>query len=264
MTSPMIEESGAGWRLICGDCLEVMPTLDTVDAVVTDPPYGIDCTKTGAGAKAGGKVQPSANNDRFTRKGGATIAGDKKPDGRWLAAAAAILRTPGVLYSFSRWDVDREWHSLIEAAGLTPKNRIVWAKANFGSGDLTGAFGCSHETLWRASKGRARLRVARTGDVWTDLWTECVRHGKTHPFEKPVDLLAKAINADSDLGDLVLDPFCGSASTGVACLRLGRKFVGIEKDPTYFALACERLRAEEQGSTLQAARAGQLPLLGTG
>ena len=60
----------------------------------------------------------------------------------------------------------------------------------------------------------------------------------------------------------ILDPFAGSGTTGVACLRLGRKFIGIEKDPTYFALACERLRAEEQGSTLQAARAGQLSLLG--
>lgn len=257
----MTVERGKGWEMHLGDCLEVVPTLGMVDAVVTDPPYGIDCTKTGAGVVGRrGFIRPG----KFTALGGATIAGDKRPDGRWLVVAEAILRSPGILYSFSRWDVDREWHTLIEAAGLTPKNRIVWAKANFGSGDLTGAFGCSHETLWRASKGRARLRVARTGDVWTDLWTECVRHGKTHPFEKPVDLLAKAIGADTDHDNRVLDPFCGSASTGVACLRLGRKFIGIEKDPTYFALACERLRAEEQGSTLQAARAGQLPLLGAG
>lgn len=72
-----------------------------------------------------------------------------------------------------------------------------------------------------------------------------------------------ALVADfTDPGETILDPFAGSGTTGVACLRLGRKFIGIEKDPTYFALACERLRAEEQGSTLQAARAGQMALLG--
>lgn len=245
-----------------GDCLDVMPTLEPVALVLADPPYGIDCTKTGAGAMKGGKVSPTADNGRFTRIGGATIKGDKKPDGRWIVAATALLRSPGILYSFSRWDVDREWHTLIEDAGLTPKNRIVWAKANFGSGDLTGAFGCSHETLWRAAKGRASLRVVRTGDVWTDLWTECVRHGKTHPFEKPVDLLAKAINADTDPFDLVLDPFAGSGSTGVAALRTGRRFVGVELDPDHFALACERLQAEERQTTIHAMRSGQLGLLG--
>ena len=66
----------------------------------------------------------------------------------------------------------------------------------------------------------------------------------------------------TDPGESVLDPFAGSGTTGVACLRLGREFIGIERDPKYFALACERLRAEEAGSTLQAARAGQAALFG--
>lgn len=236
-----------------GDCLDVIPTLGPIALVLTDPPYGIDCTKTGA---------PTKITTGFTGRGASVIAGDKKPDGRFLHAVAAILRPSGVVYTFSRWDVDREWHTLIEEAGLTPKNRIVWAKANWGSGDLTGAFGCQHETLWRAGKGQPTLRVARSGDVWADLWTQCVRSGKTHPFEKPVDLLAKAINADSDAHDLVCDPHAGSGSTGVAALRTGRRFVGVEIDPGYFALACERLRAEEQETTIHAMRAGQLGLLG--
>jgi DNA modification methylase len=257
----MTSVAGEGWTMHHGNCLDVMPTLGPVALVLADPPYGIDCTKTGAGG-TDGRVRRTDQTDRFTQREGATIAGDKKPDGRWLVVAAALLRQPGILYSFSRWDVDREWHSLIEAAGLTPKNRIVWAKANFGSGDLTGAFGCQHETLWRAAKGRARLRVARSGDVWADLWTECVRHGKTHPFEKPIDLLSKAIIADSDPYDLVLDPFAGSGSTGVAALRTGRRFVGVEKDRRWFDLAVERLRAEECQSDIHSMRAGQLGLLG--
>lgn len=83
-----------------------------------------------------------------------------------------------------------------------------------------------------------------------------------HPSPKPIALMRWLVTHASEAGSVVLDPFAGSGTTGVACLRLGRKFIGIEKDPTYFALACERLRAEEQGTTLQASRAGQLPLLG--
>lgn len=83
-----------------------------------------------------------------------------------------------------------------------------------------------------------------------------------HPTQKPIALMLELVSLFTDPDETILDPFTGSGTTGVACLRLGRKFIGIEKDPTYFALACERLRAEEQGSTLQAARAGQLPLLG--
>jgi DNA modification methylase len=64
----------------------------------------------------------------------------------------------------------------------------------------------------------------------------------------------------TDPGETVLDPFCGSGTTGVACLRLGRRFIGIERDERYVALSRERLAAEVQGHSLRAARAGQIPL----
>ena len=68
----------------------------------------------------------------------------------------------------------------------------------------------------------------------------------------------------TDPGDIVLDPFCGSGTTGVACIRLGRRFIGIEKDAKYAAVAQERLLAESQGLNLRDARAGQLPMFGGG
>ena len=154
------------------------------------------------------------------------------------------MRHISTLYSFSRWDVDSQWQDEIEGAGFTPKNRIVWVKANHGSGDLEGAFGFAHETIWRAVKGRPLLRCKRGGDVWRDAWTECVRHGKEHPFEKPVDLLERCVVADSDQGDTVLDCFMGSGSTGCAAIRLGRKFIGCEIDPKHFATAVRRIKAE--------------------
>lgn len=232
--------NGERWSLIEGDCLQVLPTLGagSVDAVVTDQPYGINCTKVGSGEKGKGTFH------RFTTPGAAKIEGDKSPDPRWLAEAFRALKSDGMLYLFSRWDVDREWQDAIEAAGFRVKNRIIWAKAHYGSGDLAGAFGSQHETIWRAARGKARLRVGRTGDVWRDAWTECIRHGKLHPFEKPVDLMEKCVLADTDPGDLVLDPFAGSGTTGVACLRTGRRFLGIELVPEYCAIARRRLEAE--------------------
>jgi DNA modification methylase len=83
-----------------------------------------------------------------------------------------------------------------------------------------------------------------------------------HPTRKPLALMLALVEDFTDPGDTILDPFAGSGTTGVAAIRLGRKFVGIERDPKYFALAVERLRAEEAGSTVSAQRAGQLALLG--
>ena len=74
--------------------------------------------------------------------------------------------------------------------------------------------------------------------------------------------MLRLVELFTDPDDLVLDPFCGSGTTGVACLRLGRRFIGIEKDATYAAVARERLEAESKGLTLRDARAGQLPMFG--
>jgi site-specific DNA-methyltransferase (adenine-specific) len=74
--------------------------------------------------------------------------------------------------------------------------------------------------------------------------------------------MVELVSLFTDRCETILDPFAGSGTTGVACLRLGRRFIGIEKAPNYFEIACERLWAEEADSTLQAMRAGQLSLLG--
>lgn len=82
-----------------------------------------------------------------------------------------------------------------------------------------------------------------------------------HPCPKPLAPMSWLVESLTEGGEVVLDPFCGSGTTGVACLRLGRRFIGIEKDATYAAVARERLAAESQGLTLRDARAGQLSLL---
>ena len=93
-------------------------------------------------------------------------------------------------------------------------------------------------------------------------WSFCVEHeDRVHPTQKPLALMLRLVEQFTDPGDVVLDPFCGSGTTGVACLRLGRRFVGVERDERYAALARERLLAESSGLTLRAARAGQVALL---
>jgi site-specific DNA-methyltransferase (adenine-specific) len=83
-----------------------------------------------------------------------------------------------------------------------------------------------------------------------------------HPTQKPLGLMLEIVADFTSPGDLILDPFCGSGTTGVAALRLGRRFIGIERDPTWAALSIERLKAEATGTTLQASRAGQGALFG--
>lgn len=83
-----------------------------------------------------------------------------------------------------------------------------------------------------------------------------------HETQKPLPLMLELVSLFTDPGELVLDAFAGSGTTGVACLRLGRRFIGIEKDAKYAAIARERLRAEQDGLSLRDARAGQLPMFG--
>lgn len=111
-------------------------------------------------------------------------------------------------------------------------------------------------------RGRKRWNGGGKHAVWTVPLDHAHGGGgqNEHPTTKPVALMQALVADFTDPGELVLDAFAGSGTTGVACLRLGRRFIGIEKDPKYFALACERLRAEERGSTLQAQRAGQVAL----
>lgn len=86
--------------------------------------------------------------------------------------------------------------------------------------------------------------------------------GEDHQTPKPIGLMVELMTLFTDRGETVLDAFAGSGTTGVAAIRLGRRFIGIEKNPKHFELCCERLRAEENESTLYASRAGQLGLLG--
>lgn len=209
-------------ELYCGDCLEIMPTLGKVDALVTDPPYGI--------GEAAGKA--------LRRTSGLTA----RFDGRYVRD-----------YGEASWDsktADQEVAKAISICGeaivfggnyynLPPSSCwLVWDKMN-GKTDFADC-----ELAWTNLPIAVRLLQL--------LWHGCMREerhvSRTHPTQKPIRLMKWAISKLKVQGT-ILDAFMGSGTTGVACMNLGRKFIGIEIDRKYFDIACQRIEeAQRQGS----------------
>lgn len=214
--------------LILGDCLEKMATLDagSVDLVLTDPPYGMNF-----------QSNRSIHGPRHRK-----IEGDESIDPRWLTEAFRLIRIGGGLLFFCDWRTSGDWRNHAEDAGFTIKSQVVWNRLHHGMGDLTGAFAPMHDIIWYATKGRRTFVNGRPKSVYEHK-RPSPNQDFGHPTCKPVSLIVDLLRAVDDGSDgAVLDPFLGSGTTGVACANTGRKFIGIERDPAYFAVACKRLR----------------------
>ena len=190
-----------------GDCLEILPTLESVDAVVTDPPYGM-------------AYQSAWRSDKY-----AELHGEGSTA---LLEWALSIPSKHSRDGFCRWDA-------VQIAD-NPKSMIVWVKPNCGSGDLEHEHGRTTEYAMYWPGPEHSWPHKRPWDV--------VRHAKAktdrHPTAKPVSLMEEFVGWTEGV---VLDPFMGSGTTGVACANLGRKFIGIELEPKYFNIACERIEA---------------------
>jgi site-specific DNA-methyltransferase (adenine-specific) len=150
----------------------------------------------------------------------------------------------GALICFTRWDVQEVFRMAIECAGFKVQSQLVWDKRAYGMGDCKAQFAPNHEVIWFATKGAFAFPGPRPASVIT----EARPHHKHrfHPTEKPVSLLASLIRSTTQERDLVLDPFAGSCSCGVACVRTNRRFVGIELDGRYASRGRQRI-AEARG-----------------
>ncbi len=224
MPTPLLPVSS--WRLEQADCLDVLRRLPDacVDAVVTDPPYGI------AYRSGFSKSRPIANDD--------------KPFIWWLRDAFRVLRPNGALVCFCRWDVQEAFRFGIEIAGFTIKSQVIWDREHHGMGDTAGAFAPQHDVIWFASKGRFTFPGKRPRSV---IRAARPHVGLVHPTEKPVALMRQLVKAVTPAGGLVLDPFAGSGATGVAALAEGFRFLGIEIDPVYVPAARARLEVAVAG-----------------
>lgn len=208
-------------ELILGDCMEAIGALEdgSIDAVITDPPYGIS--------------YKSGRSDRFE-----VIAGDDVTQVDFIGAVLPKLRDTGCMAVFSRWDVQQKVADAMSAAGLDVTSVIVWDKDSHGMGDLKKGFAPGYETIvfgampgfsFPAHRPKNIIRVKKVGGELA------------HPNEKPIPLLRWIIEAVTRPGDVVLDCYMGSGTTGVACKQIGRNFVGMEIDPHYYSVAQGRI-----------------------
>jgi len=214
------------------DCLEAMKQMPDgcVDLVLTDPPYGV-AYKTGYRKQEWHKFCTEIANDR---------------DMVWVEPCCEelerLMKDNTALYWFSNHDAIDIVKPVI-AGRFAYKNTITWVKNNWTAGDLEAQYGKQTELIVYANKGRKFINGSRDQDVWY-----CNRvsgDGQLHQNEKPVELIERAIVKSSNEGDIILDPFMGSGTTAVACIRTNRHFIGFEIDETYYNLACRRIQLEQ-------------------
>ena len=184
-----------------------------------------------------------------------------------LAHQAARV-SGGWALAFCQVEAVSAWRNAFREAGAKWKRAAAWVKPD-GAPQFTGdGWAQGFECIAAAWCGRGRSKW--NGGGKRGVFVHGVNNfgrltsGRPHPTQKPLALMLELVELFTDPGDVVLDPFAGSGTTGVACLRLGRRAILIEKDPKYAAIARERLKAEAQGLSLRDARAGQLPLLEVG
>jgi site-specific DNA-methyltransferase (adenine-specific) len=223
--------------LYCGDCLEVLPTLGRVDVTITDPPYG---EKTHAGArtqpddfyKMKNRVKPTYQSSKNEIVDFSCI---KQNDLSDICSKLCALS--------ARWVVMTcEWQhaAILEESGVPLVRLGVWIKPN-GAPQFTGD---RPGTGWEAvaiMHRPGKKRWNRGGHH--AVWTVPIEQGQ-HPTQKPIRLISEWVSAFSETEETILDPFMGSGTTGVACIQLGRKFIGIERERKYFDIACERIAKE--------------------
>lgn len=246
------------YRLYHDDCLKILENIpeNTFDMIFADPPYllsngGITCQN--------GKVV-SVNKGKWDESQG--FEQDFEFHKKWLSACKRVLKKNGTLW------VSGTYHSIyscgfaMQLLGYHILNDISWFKPNASPNMCCRYFTASHETLiWARKDKRTKhtfnYELMKNGDFPSDfikkpntqmrsVWAIGTpkKSEKTfgkHPTQKPLDLLERIILASTNEGDLILDPFMGSATTGVAALKLGRKFVGIEKEKEFLELAEKRL-----------------------
>lgn len=248
-------DGSSRWCVLHADNAEVLPTLGdkSVTHVITDPPFEAEAHTQGR--RLNGKTTNSG--ERAVDEAPLSFSAIAESDRETAAAQFARLSSRWVIV-FSQVEAVMRWQAALTTGGVLSPRRIgVWIKPD-GMPQFSGDRpGMGYESIvFTHRKGRSRWNGGGRVGVFT--------HNKNtpggahfHETQKPLPLMLELVELFTDPDDIILDPFCGSGTTGVACLRLGRRFIGIEKDATYAKVAQDRLEAESRGLSLRDARAGQ-------
>jgi DNA modification methylase len=244
--------------LYLGDCMEILPTLGKVDAVITDPPYSAHVHASGMRGANGWKgeisVERNLGFDAITAEQIAGLSAFASTAARWSLV-------------FSDTESAHLWREAMESAALQYVRTAFWKKTG-GAPQFTGdrpAVACEAITVCHP-KGRKRWNGGGKHGFY-DVPIVLDRGGpeseaRVHTTQKPLALMSALVSDFTDIADVVADPFMGSGTTGVACVRLGRKFIGIEREPKYFDIACKRIEQAHAQGQLFAPAAAQPQQLG--
>lgn len=247
---PFFESARGQVRLYLGDALELLERCrdESFDLIFADPPYFL--SNDGITCQAGKMV--SVNKGMWDKA--ETFEEVHAFNCRWLAACRRVLKGDGTIWvSGTSHNIYSVGHAM-QTLGYKILNDIAWYKVNPPPNLSCRYFVHSTETvLWARKNPKGRhtfnyklMREINKGRQMQSLWSikppkpQEKRYGK-HPTQKPEELLERIVLASTNPGDLVLDPFCGSGTTGVACARHGRGFVGFEKESEFVKLAVSRL-----------------------
>lgn len=247
------------FQLICGDSTKILETLESssVDLVFADPPYFL--SNNGFSIKSGKMV--SVNKGQWDASPGFEL--EVAFHQKWISECMRILKPHGSLFISGTYHSIYKCGFIVQQSGFRIVNDITWFKPN-GAPALAGRnFTASHESLiWvsKSEKAKHFFDYASSRN-WEDSGDKLLNPGKQmrsvwsiptapkrekqfgpHPTQKPEQLLKRIVALCSRQGDVVLDPFCGSGTTGVVSVRNGRSFIGIDLDQSYIELARNRIQ----------------------
>jgi site-specific DNA-methyltransferase (adenine-specific) len=255
------------WKVITGDCIDLMAGIEpgSVNLVFADPPYNIDIN------------YGDHYNDRMPPAEYFALCE------RWITACARLLADDGTMFLLNCWERVFKLAPILETVGLHIVQPIVWFES-FGV-NCTNKYNRTSRLMFWCTKHPKRFTfnrdgVARTSDrhdeycdkranpsgkLWDDVWGikpdpiprltgTCKERIPGFPTQLPLDLLRPIVEAHSNPGDLVLDPFSGSATTGAACIELGRRYIGIEMSEDFAERSRQRLEQHAVGGSIQPPR----------
>ncbi len=247
-------------KLFCGDCLQILSQFpqNSIDMIFADPPYFL--SNGGITCHAGRMV--SVDKGKWDVSRG--VEENHKFNLAWLSECQQVLSKDGVIWVSGTAHVIFSVGFAMQQLGFKILNDIIWFKPNASPNLSCRYFTHSTETvIWAAKNKKSKhtfnyelMKQISNGKQMRNLWELSPPqpneklHGK-HPTQKPLKLLERILLASTSKGDVVLDPFNGSGSTGVAALRLGRKYIGIEISEEYLNLTIARLEDELRSPKFQ-------------
>jgi len=252
-----------GFKLYYGNCLDILDKFpeNSIDMVFADPPYLL--SNGGFTVHAGKRV--SVNKGEWDKSNG--VEKDFEFHLKWIQAVKRVLKPHGTIWISGTYHSIYKCGFALQILGFHILNDISWFKPNAAPNLSCRYFTASHETLIWAKKDKNSKHIFNYELMKKGNWSEDFlkkpnsqmrsvwaigtpkpiekKFGK-HPTQKPEELLKRIILASTNRGDLILDPFTGSSTTGIAAYLLGRKFIGIDTEKKYLDLSIKRFEELEK------------------